>query len=307
MEIKLGKIEKVELRDIFKNEEYDFTPWLAKPENLSILADVIGIEINNPKLESSVGKFSSDINAEDENKDSITIEDQLEISDHEHLGKLITYSAGHESKTLIWIAREFREEHIQAINYLNEHTDEKVNIFAIQIELWKIGNSPIAPNFNIICKPNNWARIVRRSNGNSEKTETQLKQINFWINHQERLQNDKSEISVRSPERCDAYAFMKNKYKVPLYNLIGVKKIGCNLSLEGDGWEEVSNKLKENKESIENVFGTKLEWKLNKSSLVIRLLKDANYSNDKEFNINSKWLEETSLKFIKIFSPYINT
>ncbi len=303
-----GNLEKIELRNRFKNEEYDFTPWLAKRENIQKLADELGIEINDPKLEGSVGKYSSDINAEDENKDPIVIENQLEISDNEHLGKLITYSAGHEAKTLIWIAKDIREEHIKAINFLNENSDKNMNIFAIKIELWKIGNSLIAPKFNIICKPNNWARIVRNSNNNSERSETQLKQIDFWIKYDEQLKNNKSEMSVRSPERSDRYAYIKNNKKLDLWNFLNEKNIGCNIVIKSNEKnKEIIDILnsKEKQKEIEHEFGEKLDFRPNPQSIVIRLSKTTDYNDEKEFNINSKWLETTSEKFIKTFSKYL--
>ena len=159
-EIKLGKLEKIkDLRSIWKNEEYDFTPWLAKEQNIKLLSDELGISIKVLKTEASVGKYSLDILAVNEDtNENIIIENQLEITNHDHLGKVLVYGAGYDAKTIIWIVKDYNEEHKQAIEWLNEHSDENINLFLIKIELFKIGDSDIAPHFEIISQPNDWTR-----------------------------------------------------------------------------------------------------------------------------------------------------
>src|SRR3989344_6367330 len=160
--MELGKLNKVDLRTAWKNEASDFTTWLSKEENLALLADEIGISIVNPKTEVDVGRFSADIVAEEESANrKIIIENQLETTNHDHLGKLITYASGHDAKTIIWVVKEVREEHRQAIDWLNEHTDDETSFFAIKIELYQIGNSPLAPKFEIISQPNDWAKTIK--------------------------------------------------------------------------------------------------------------------------------------------------
>jgi hypothetical protein len=127
----LGKLEKVNIREIWKNEAKDFTTWLAKEENLALLSAEIDIPLKLIKIEASVGSFSADILAEEENTgNKAIIENQLEETDHDHLGKIITYGSGFDAKYLIWIFRDIREEHRQAIDWLNEKTDS-LYIFAL--------------------------------------------------------------------------------------------------------------------------------------------------------------------------------
>ncbi|MBU1121650.1 MAG: DUF4268 domain-containing protein, partial [Candidatus Omnitrophica bacterium] len=155
----LSKLKKVALRNVWKNEAKDFTNWLAEEENLSLLSDEIGIDIKLIKTEAIVGSFNVDILAEEENTGKkIIIENQLEITNHDHLGKIITYASGYDADIIIWLIKDVRDEHKQAIDWLNEHTDEKLNFFIIKIELWQIGDSPVAPKFQIISKPNDWAK-----------------------------------------------------------------------------------------------------------------------------------------------------
>ncbi len=119
---KLDKLTKVQLRDIWKHEALDFTQWLALQENLDLLSEEIGLDLQNPQTEVSVGSFNVDILAEDDAERKVIIENQLEATDHDHLGKLITYGSGLDAEIIIWIVKKAREEHQQAITWLNENT-----------------------------------------------------------------------------------------------------------------------------------------------------------------------------------------
>ena len=175
---KLGKLEKVNLRDIWPNEEYDFSVWLSKEENLKELSNTIGIDIVLEERESAVGKYSVDIYGKEEGTDrKVVIENQLEDSNHDHLGKIITYASGKDAKTIIWIVKRARDEHRQAIEWLNAHTDEEVGFFLLEIEVWKIGDSLAAPKFNIVSKPNDWGKTQKASNGLGK---AQKLQGEFW-------------------------------------------------------------------------------------------------------------------------------
>ena len=141
--MQLSKIKRVDLRKVWKNEALDFTTWLAESENLELLSEEIEIEISLIQTEASVGKFKVDILAEENNTGrKIVIENQLDSTDHDHLGKIITYASGFDAEIVIWIVQNARDEHKQTIDWLNEHTDQKVNIFAIQMEVWQIAESP---------------------------------------------------------------------------------------------------------------------------------------------------------------------
>lgn len=175
----LGKLSPVTLRSYWKNEATDFTRWLAEEENLKELGKIIDIdEIELVEVESDVGDFNVDIFAQDASTNTkIIIENQLEKSDHDHLGKLITYASGKEAQIIIWIVKKAREEHIQAVSWLNEKTDSSVNFFLLEIELWQIGNSLPAPKFNVVVKPNGWARAQKEFRSASDTDKLKLA---FW-------------------------------------------------------------------------------------------------------------------------------
>jgi hypothetical protein len=160
----LGKLEKVDLRKVWADEAGVFTPWLAQEENIKLLGDTIGIELKVEAQEKPVGPFSADILCKDTvNNQWVLIENQLERTDHTHLGQLMTYAAGLDAVTIIWIAQRFTDEHRAAMDWLNEITEEDIVFFGLEIELWQISGSPVAPKFNIISKPNEWSKTIKRT------------------------------------------------------------------------------------------------------------------------------------------------
>lgn len=152
----LGRLERVETRLIWANEAMDFTPWLA--DNLQFLGDAIGVELQLEAQEKSVGLFRADILAKDVQANSwVLIENQLACTDHSHLGQLITYAAGLEAVTVVWIAKMFTDEHRAALDWLNTISDEGIKFFGVQVEVWSIGDS-VAPKFNVVSRPNTWTK-----------------------------------------------------------------------------------------------------------------------------------------------------
>ncbi len=179
----LGTIEKIALRSVWPNEARDFTTWLSKEENLSALGEEIGIDLELIETESNVGNFSADIFAQEIGSGrKVVIENQLEDTNHDHLGKIITYAAGKEAELVIWVVARARDEHKQAIEWLNQHTDAEFGFFLIEMELWSIDGSCPAPRFNIVERPNDWAKAVKASEG---YTETERLRLQYWQRYSE--------------------------------------------------------------------------------------------------------------------------
>lgn len=175
---KLGRLKEVRLRDVWPNEATDFTKWLGRKENLSLLGEEIGVELEPVETESPVGSFSVDVLANDSASGRpVVIENQLEETNHDHLGKVITYAAGKDASVVVWVVRHAREEHANAIEWLNEHTDDTVAFFLVEIHVLRIGSSDPAPKFEVIERPNDWAKTARASSGLSE---TKQLQYEYW-------------------------------------------------------------------------------------------------------------------------------
>ena len=155
----LGKLTEVDIRELWEHEQYDFSEWLSQEQNIEYLNEILGLSLTDIKKEVFVGAYRCDLVAKDEMSDTtIIIENQLECSDHNHLGKIITYASGLNAKVIVWIVKEAREEHRSAIEWLNNITDPDLNFFLIEIHAYKIGNSDPAPKFEIIEEPNGYRK-----------------------------------------------------------------------------------------------------------------------------------------------------
>lgn len=176
--VRLGKIERVPVRKVWPHEAHDFTKWLARDENLSQLADACSMELELVDTESSVGSFAVDIFAREVGTGRrVVIENQLEDTNHDHLGKNITYAAGKDAGAVIWVVAHARDEHRRAIEWLNEHTDDECSFFLVEVEVWRIGDSDMASRFNVVESPNEWARAERAKDGMSETDRVKLE---YW-------------------------------------------------------------------------------------------------------------------------------
>ncbi len=164
---KLGKLKEItNIREIWPDEAKDFTPWLAEEENIGILSETLGIDLTVDDTEVSVGDFRADIIAYETDTDrKVIIENQLEDTNHDHLGKLITYASGTGATFIVWIVKRVRDEHRAAIEWLNNHTDDQIGFFLCEIKVFQIGDSLRAPKFEVIEKPNDW--VKRKNNTRS--------------------------------------------------------------------------------------------------------------------------------------------
>ena len=178
--VALGRLEAVDPREAWPKEDGDFTPWLAKDDNIRLLGEAIGADLEVVGSERDVGQFRADILCRNTDTDRrVLIENQLERTDHTHLGQLMTYAAGLDAVTVVWVARRFTEEHRAALDWLNKITGDEIGFFGIEIELWRIGNSDPAPKFNIVSKPNDWTKPSGGPSGRFQ-TNWQKFRIAYW-------------------------------------------------------------------------------------------------------------------------------
>ena len=177
----IATLKKINLRDIWKDEG-QFSDWLA--ENLSRLGDELGMALERSEREKAVGPFSADIICADQiSKFDVVIENQFTRTDHDHLGKMITYASGLQSQIIIWVAPRFRDEHRSAIDWLNDISGPETGFFGVVLEVFQISDSAYAPHFDIVARPNDWQRQVKRSSSTSRgmpPNETALKLMSFW-------------------------------------------------------------------------------------------------------------------------------
>ena len=155
--VELGNLQPVDLRTIWSTEAAEFTPWLA--ENLTTLGNALGMELELTQQEAPVGSFALDILASQVNTNrNVVIENQLETTNHDHLGKLLTYASGYNSDIVVWIAKEMRDEHRQALDWLNQRTDATTEFYGVVVEAFQIDGSRPAFRFDVVARPNQWRK-----------------------------------------------------------------------------------------------------------------------------------------------------
>jgi len=305
--MKLGRLNRVDLRGYWKHEALDFTRWLSEPENIEILSDEVGIGIQVTQIEASVGRFNVDILAEEENTGrKIIVENQLEMTDHGHLGQLITYAAGLEAEFVVWIVRDVREEHRQAVDWLNEHTDEQINFFLVQIELWQIESSPPAPKFNVISRPNEWKRAVRKSAQDGDLTDTKTKQLEFWQQLKEFAATNQPGLKLRTPRPQHWFdvAIGRSDCHISLVVDSRENKVRCELYIPDS--KELYQVFLSCRSEIENELDIMepLEWQElpGKKASRIRVLKGFQFADATTWEAAFRWLTETTSRFKRVFA-----
>ncbi|MGY3448410.1 hypothetical protein [Bradyrhizobium sp. USDA 4353] len=199
MDDKLGVLKNVSLREIWTHEALDFTPWLAKEENLAKLSEVIGLELQLERTEVPVGAYSADVLARDASGNYVVIENQFNRTNHDHLGKLLTYGATLGAAVLVWIAEEFTEEHRKAIQWLNDRTTEELSVYAVKPEVLQIDNSKPAIRFTVVGQPNEIVRAAAVAKSTGNLSEGQRTQLEFWTSFRDRLLERKVVISPQTP------------------------------------------------------------------------------------------------------------
>ena len=186
--VALGRLVPVDPRDVWKHEALNFTPWLALPENLALLGETLGIDLELEAQEKAVGPYRADLLCKAVGSDRwVLVENQLEKTDHLHLGQLVTYAAGLDAVSIVWISPSFTEEHRACLDWLNRITVDGVDFFGVEIEVWKIGESSLAPRFNLVSKPNEWSKVVAATAGGAAAGETAELYVRFWTEFREAL------------------------------------------------------------------------------------------------------------------------
>lgn len=305
--VSLATLEEIkDLRKVWPHEAIDFTPWLA--ENIDLLAETVGLEITVDETESSVGDFNVDIYASETGTDRrIIIENQLEDTNHDHLGKLITYASGKSADLVIWVVKHARDEHKAAIEWLNAHTDDNVGFFLCEIKLFKIGNSEPAVKFEVIEKPNDWAKEIKKVEKNSERHQLRYE---YWT-----CFND-----YAFKNETFAKAFKKRKPSTDHWMDLSIGSSACHLGITmvqkrsetgvelyvGDD-KDLFCSLYEKKDAIEAETGLKFEWMElpdRKASRVL-ITNPADFSDKSQWEKQYDWIIDVLLKMRKVFKKYL--
>jgi len=304
----LGTFEKVELRTVWGNEATDFTPWLAKPENLEKLSETLGMELETTGTEQSVGSFRADMLCKDSfSGNYVLIENQLEKTNHSHLGQILTYSAGLNIKTVIWIASSFTDEHRAALDYLNEITEEGFSFFGLEVELWKIDNSAPAVKFNVVSRPNNWTKNIREAAQHTGTiTEVKQQQLAYWTAFRDFMEERRSVVRCQkgAAQHWMNMSIGRSGFGIRARVNSVKSTISADFTMVTKTSKSVYQHFLSQREAIEREYGGALEWHElldGKESYIGVVRSDADFSNEADWQVQFDWLATNLEKFDRVF------
>jgi hypothetical protein len=306
----LGVLKLLDVREVWMNEARHFTPWLA--QNVSKLGETLGMELELKREEAPVGDFSLDLLAHDLGRDRVVIiENQLGSTDHDHLGKLLTYAAGYDAGVVIWIAKDIREEHRQTVDWLNQHTDRNIDFYAVVVEVIQIDNSRPACNFKAVAYPNEWRKAAIRSSDSAATSERGEAYRAFFQGLLDDLREKHQFTGARSAQAQSWYAFASGfsglNYGFAFNNLKA--KVRAELYIDRGNAEEnkaIFDQLSLAKDAIEYEFNEPLEWNRLDSKRASRIVisRDGSIDNDTQSLLEIKlWGINCLLRLKKVFGP----
>jgi hypothetical protein len=305
----VSRLKRVPIREVWRNEEKDFTPWLEK--NIDILAETLGIELSVVEREADVGEhFEADLLAEGPNGDYVVIENQFGKSDHDHLGKLITYLTNLEAKTALWICEDPQPEHIEAIGWLNKNTPHDTAFYLIKLEVFQIESSPRAPHFSIVSGPSKQIKEAGEVKG--ELAETHIRRLKFWRQLLEKSNKKTTLFSNVSPSKNGWIHARAGISGVKYSYIILMDKARVQLSIESgdaDKNKRVFDSLYESKQQIENDFGEQLVWERldnRKSSYIKKIFENKGLKDIDNWRDIQNRMVDAMIRLEKALSKHIN-
>ena len=305
----LGRLKEVDIRNLWSHEQYDFSEWLSKHENLELLNEVIGITLSEVEKEVYVGSYRCDLVGNDETTgDKVIIENQLEASNHDHLGKIITYASGLDAKVIVWIVKEAREEHRSAIEWLNNNTSERLNFFLIEIHAYQIGDSLCAPKFEIVEKPNGFIKNAKTQSGTGEYNKSQGEKIEFWTRFNEILVERGKPFNIRKPTTDHWYDIAIGTSEAHI-SLTIVNREGCvGVELYISDNKELYDRLYVQKDEIEEKLGLSPEWQRldgKKASRILYRMQGLNFDDHSNYDELMNMMIDKAIVFKKTFKSYL--
>lgn len=307
--MKLGKLKEIDIRKVWAHEQFDFSKWLANESNIQELGDVLNLSLANVETEKFVGNYRCDILCQDElTGKTVLIENQLEPTNHDHLGKIITYASGLDAAVVVWIVAEARDEHASAIEWLNKHTDDEVSFFLLEIHAYTIGDSMPAPQFHIIQQPNDFAKTAKSLSQKGELNATQTNRLEFWTSLNDTIDKKGKPFNKRKPSTDHWYsvAIGTSQCHISIELVNKDHKIRIGLWIPDN--KELFDTFLEHKEEIEKVTGFTLEWDRlegKKASVISMEIPGLDYAKQDNYPELMDEIVEKVLLFKKAFTPYI--
>lgn len=312
--MKLSKIKEIVPRTYWHNEATDFTPWLAEEENLAELSEAIYLDLELKSREEKMDGGRADLLCVDSVTGSnVIIENQLEKTDPDHLGRILSYAAALNANTIIWIATEFDEQYRATIDWLNRVTDEDFNFFGIEIHLLQIGDSDYAPQFKVVAKPNGWQKQVKATSKQEtgELTDTKKVQLEFWQNFSEYMSRNRSHLfKTQSPlaQHWMNIAIGRTGFYISLNVNSKENKNAIQLWINTTNPKETFDKMfADHQADSLTAISPDLDWQRldNRKQCVITLSKPFTFTDKATQQDQFKWFKEVTEKYITFFKPII--
>lgn len=307
MTIDLGEIRKLRVRDHWKHEEHVFTPWLAMEENIGRLATAVGLELQVEGIEVPVGPFSADILARDASGNYVVIENQFGKTNHDHLGKILTYAATLGATVIIWLAEQFTDEHRKTIEWLNERVSDELNLYAVEIELWQIDQSRPALRFNVLSEPTEITKQATAIKAAGSMTDAKKLQLEFWTAFRDELLDKKIVASAQTPRPQYWFDISLGRSNINLSCVANTTdgRIGIRVYIGNKIASVALPQLEAERSAIESEIGETLEWNPNPEAIdkIIRLERVADLNDHDKWPEYVSWLVTRVDKFKKAFGP----
>lgn len=306
--MELGKLKEIKLREIWKHEQYDFSNWLAKEENINELGNTLGLTLTDIETEKLVGSYRCDILCKDEITGKVVlIENQLEPTNHDHLGKIITYASGLRASVIVWIVEHAREEHASAIEWLNKNMDSDISFFLMELHAYQIGNSLPAPYFKIIEQPNDFTQQIKVISKSEKTNESMSNRLEFWTLFNDVLTNRGLPFNKRKPTTDHWYYFSIGSSKCNIAIDLVNKNRFVRVSIWIPNNKEQYDFFFEHKEEIEKRVGKELLWRRldgKKASIISINIEGLNFNDKSNYNDLMNKIIDESIIFKKAFKPY---
>jgi len=310
----LSRLHRVSVKEVWKPEAEDFTPWLATDEGLRLLGETLGLELELEAVEVGVGNFSADIVASDTVDGSrVVIENQLQRTDHSHLGQVLTYAAGLHALKVVWIAERFTDEHRAALEWLNENTREDIRFFGLEIEVWRIGDSPPAPKFNIVAQPNDWTKTQPMI----DLPPAKKAQLEFWRGFVDYAKEHKSRFHPTAPRPAFWMPMAIGRVGFGLQAIAASSwaddppELRAEFVLSGDRAAERFETLEGERAQIDQKFrDDRLIWHAGEGAVLRKIYcmtRDPNWQDEGQREAGYRWLTERLNLLYEIFHDRIAT
>lgn len=307
--MKLGKLEEVDIRKVWPHEQYDFSKWLATEENIKELGDALNLSLTDVETETFVGNYRCDILCKDEiTGKMVLIENQLEPTNHDHLGKIITYASGLDAAVVVWIVASARDEHASAIEWLNKHTDDEISFFLMEVHAYKIGDSDPAPQFKIIEQPNDFVKIVKAVSKNSDMNESQKNRLEFWTQFNEFVDSQGKPFNKRKATTDHWYNVAIGSSDASISIDLVNKEHKIRVSLWINDNKDIFDALFQRKDEIETALGFGLEWNRldnKKASYICTYIKGLDFKKQDNYPMLMEQIVDLVLKMRNVFPKFM--